>query len=314
MELPRSQKGVLEQVDQFWSMLDEMSQNNPGAYRTFMERQLRDGAQYLCPARPHTCLRTSVQPGEELLYVNVCAWKRVPAPSSRSQRVPVYGGRLQSVRGEHESYSVVEVAFNPEVLQMAEANAQEVEQIHLLALSFVRQQHNLNLSQHFTVTEDKLKGTAQDMKRRLTSPHLSECNTQNEPVPSLLQQICSRQTESVEDSITELSVGPGHHQAGPGLVQVISSTEAAQPPQPKHQVTVCPESGTSARTIRVRVKLPGVRGVSQCQLSVTQVDVLLEVEDMYYLHLQFPEAVDQDTCCATYNKRNHVLTVTVSVL
>uniref|UniRef100_A0A4W4GBB9 PIH1 domain containing 2 n=1 Tax=Electrophorus electricus TaxID=8005 RepID=A0A4W4GBB9_ELEEL len=186
MEIPRCQKAALEQVDRFWSLLDDMSQNDPGAYETFLKRQLRDG----CGV--NVSKLSQMFPNILILYVNVCGWGRVPAPASPTQPVP------------------------------------------------------------------------------------------------------------------------GQGPARAGLVTVMSSTEAARCPQPRHQLTVCPE--TSTRTLRLRVDLPGVHAVSQCQLSITQVDVLLEVEDMYYLHLWFPEAVNENTCCATYNKKKHTLTVTVCVL
>ncbi len=83
-----------------------------------------------------------------------------------------------------EQYSVVDVAFNPEVLQMAEKDKDEKEKLHLLALNFIQQQHNLNLSQHYKLTKDTIKGRIQDMKLRLMAPQTcksSAKNPQSEP-------------------------------------------------------------------------------------------------------------------------------------
>ena len=89
---------------------------------------------------------------------------------------------------------------------------------------------------------------------------------------SLIQQISSlRMEETKEDPTIHLSVGQEEGRAQPGLIEVISSTEIAQPQLPKHQLTVCAERGGSSRSIKLRVELPGVRSVSQCQLSITQV-------------------------------------------
>lgn len=81
-----------------------------------------------------------------------------------------------------ERYSVVDVAFNPEVLETTEKH--EKEQLHLLAVNFIQQQHNLSLSQCYKLTKDKIKGSIQDMKQRLMSPHTSESSAnkpQSEP-------------------------------------------------------------------------------------------------------------------------------------
>lgn len=40
-------------------------------------------------------------------------------------------------------------------------------------------------------------------------------------------------------------------------------------------------------------------------------DVLLEVEALYYLRLDFPADVDEDTASAVFNKKKRTLTLTV---
>ncbi|XP_077064796.1 PIH1 domain-containing protein 2 [Siphateles boraxobius] len=314
-------KGALQQVNQFWSMLDDMSQKNPEAYRTFIERQLREGAEFHSPPEPHACIRTSVLgPKEDVLYINICGWKRVPAATSYSDPVPVCGGRMEKVTEEKERYSVVDVAFNPEVLETTEKEKHEKEQLHLLAVNFIQQQHNLSLSQRYKFTKDKIKGSIQNMKQRLMSPHTSESSVnkpQSEPAPSLLQQISSlRMAESNEDSSIQLSMEREKKPARSGLIEVISSTESdqSQPQQPRHHLTVCPDSSGSTRSLKLSVELPGVRSVSQCQLSISQDDILLEVEDIYYLHLPFPELVKEETCIATFSKKEQTLNVLVTVL
>ncbi|XP_016379357.1 PIH1 domain-containing protein 2-like isoform X2 [Sinocyclocheilus rhinocerous] len=280
MEIPGyDNKAALQQVNQFWSMLDDMSQNNPEEYRTFIERQLREGAEFHSPPQPHACIRTALLGSKEgILYINMCGWKRVPAPTSYSDPVPVCGGRMETVTEENEQYSVVDVAFNPEVLQTTEKDKHEKQKLRLLALSS-------------------------------KNPH-------SEPASSLPQQISSlRLAESNEDSTIQLNTEQEKKPARSGLIEVISSTESdqSQPQQPKHRLTVCPDGSGSSRSLQLSVELSGVRSVSQCRLSISRDDILLEVEDLYYLHLQFPELVKEDTCTATFNKKKQTLNVTVTV-
>ncbi|KAG7322108.1 hypothetical protein KOW79_014966 [Hemibagrus wyckioides] len=307
---------ALNHVNQFWSMLDDMVQSNPDEYKTFIERQMRNSAEYFSPPEPNSCLRTSVQPHDGTLYVNVCGWKRVPEPASPTDPVPVCGGKLETISEREENYRIVEVAFNPEVLNRAEKNPDEKEQIRLLALNFIQKHYKLSLSQHFTIMQAKLKGTVQDMKHRLMSLRqtrtLNQNNPETKPAESLLQQICSlRMGEIKEESSIQLNLGQeDKDKVRGGLIEVISSTEFVQPQQPKHQMMVCSVS----RKIKLRVELPGISSVSQCQLSISQDDILLEVEKMYFLHLRFPERVKEETCHATFNKKKHILTVMAAVL
>ncbi|KAF4085954.1 hypothetical protein AMELA_G00100940 [Ameiurus melas] len=323
MDISVCQNAALNHVNQFWSMLDDMAQNNPDEYKTFIERHMQASTNYFSPPEPNSCLRAVVQPHDEILYVNVCGWKRVPAPASPTQPIPVCGGKLETSSERAENYHIVEVAFNPEVLKRAEKNPQEKEEIHLLALNFIQKQHKLSLSQRFTVMKAKLKGTIEDMNHRLmllpnqtkSINTLNQDNPQTKPAQSLLHQICSLQMgEVTEEYSIQLNKGQeDKDKTKPGLIEVISSTEFVEPQQPKHQMTVCSLSNDSVRRIKLRVQLPGISSVSQCQLSISQDDILLEVKQMYFLHLHFPEQVKEETCHATFNKKKHILTVTASV-
>lgn len=94
--------------------------------------------------------------------------------------------------------------------------------------------------------------------------------------PSLLQQISSlRMAESNEDSSIQLSMEQEKKPTRAGLIEVISSTESdqSQPQQPRHHLTVCSDGDGSSRRLKLSVELPGVRSVSQCQLSISQVSI-----------------------------------------
>lgn len=55
-----STEDVLRQVNQVWSMLDDLSQNDPAAYRTFIEKQMKDGAEFNAPPEVDSCLCTEI--------------------------------------------------------------------------------------------------------------------------------------------------------------------------------------------------------------------------------------------------------------
>ncbi|XP_036393693.1 PIH1 domain-containing protein 2 [Megalops cyprinoides] len=324
MSSPQSQKVDLQQVNQLWSMLDEMRDSDPESYRTFIQRQLKEGAEFCSPPTPDSCLRTVIQePEERLLYINLCAWKRVPAPQSKSHPLPVIGGKLETVVDGNETYSVLDMAFHPDVLQRVLESRQEREQLHLLALSFAQEQHGLRLSQDYSLLGTRLKGSTQSMRHRLASPHLPRPSdstptpTATATGPSLLQQISSlreEQEESRDSPSVRLTPQRSGNPGKPPLIQVISSTPSVLPQRPKHRLSITTGAAGTARSVQLTVELPGVRSVSECQLSVSQDDVLLEVEDMYHLHLELPEAVREDDASAVFNRKKRELSVTVPVL
>lgn len=55
-----STEDVLRQANQFWSVLDDLCQNDPAAYRKFIEKQMKEGAEFSAPPQLHSCLRTEI--------------------------------------------------------------------------------------------------------------------------------------------------------------------------------------------------------------------------------------------------------------
>ncbi|KAJ7995532.1 hypothetical protein DPEC_G00245560 [Dallia pectoralis] len=320
----RAAEEVLQPVNQFWSMLDDLSQNDPQSYQTFIKEQMKEGADYFSPPQPDCCLCTDLLgPNKGSLYINVCGWKRVPAPPNENQPVPVFGGRMETdtdERGDH--YSVVDVAFSPVVLLQAQRDRIEKDQVHLLAMSFIQQQHGLCLSQQYTVSSCKLKGSLEDMRRRLASLKQPgpATHTVSQTPASLLQQITSLGKGSSDDSTSVHSSTPDKHTSEPGerskksLIQVISSTVTSQPERPEHQLTVHSEASTHSRSLELTVELPKVQSIAGCHLSISQDDVLLEVKDLYHLHLVFPETVHEESALATFDKKKQTLRLRVSIL
>lgn len=125
------------------------------------------------------------------------------------------------------------------------------------------------------------------------------------------------------------------------------STTCAKPQKPEYQLELKIDSAGVPRSVELTVELPKVRSMSECQLQVSEVsgytppwevimnhlfqwasfgsykmshafalqeDVLLEVEDVYYLLLELPKNVNEDTASAIFNKKKRRLTLTMDVL
>ncbi|CAL8346718.1 unnamed protein product [Arctogadus glacialis] len=336
-----SSKDVVQQAQQLWSMLDDMSQDDPQAYQTFIQKHMKEGLEFSSPPQVHSCVRTDILgPKKGVLYVNICGWKRVPAAQDPSKPVPVCGGRLEThTEPDGESYTVLDVAFSPSELRRSEQHrgggggGGELDpQVYLLALSFAQRQHGLSLSERYRIHSTGPRGSREDVQQRL------ECRKQpgSKPAPggalgpdavsspaSLLQHISSLRLEDTENQSSEIVIGPTAAAAEPeqnknkkALIQVISSSYAPlQPQAPHYQLLVIPGGGGGSRgTVELTVELPRVLSVSECQLSVSQTDVLLEVEDLYLLLVELPEAVDEDSASATFNRKKRRLTMRLNVL
>lgn len=55
-----SSKGLLTHISQFWSMLDDLAENDPERYRNFIQQELKDGKQLCADPEPQLCLQTKI--------------------------------------------------------------------------------------------------------------------------------------------------------------------------------------------------------------------------------------------------------------
>ncbi|XP_076002673.1 PIH1 domain-containing protein 2 [Genypterus blacodes] len=314
-----SRPDVLQQVDRLWSMLDDLCLNDPAAYTRFIEKQMKDGDEFRSAPELHACLRTHVlEPERGLFYINICGWKRVPAPQDPSESTPLCGGRVETDKDEGQGpYTVLDVAFNPGVLKECRHDGEEMKQVCTLALSFARQQHGFRLSHLYTVISRSPNSSADDLHCRLGlwQPPSSTKQPQAAQTPAaLLQQIsCLRTEEPDQHPAAGVTVRPAEIEQKKNLIQVLSST-SVQPQTPEHRLEVKRDAAGVAHSLELTVDLPKVCSMSECQLRISKDDVLLEVEDVYYLLLQFPKIVNEDSASATFNKTTKSLTMKVSVL
>lgn len=143
---------------------------------------------HLCPLQ---------EPEKGSLYINICSWKRVPAPQDPSKPLPLYAGNLETDTDEGQSekqsraksqtpeitfvlykinyinwcfagrYTVLDVAFNPAVLQESKKDKTEMNQIYMLALSFAQQLHGFTLSHQYSVVSCSPKSSPYELHCRL---------------------------------------------------------------------------------------------------------------------------------------------------
>lgn len=59
---------TMTQASQIWSMLDDMAENNPTAYRKFIDKHMKEGKEMNAPPKPHMCVQTCIVSIEPTYY------------------------------------------------------------------------------------------------------------------------------------------------------------------------------------------------------------------------------------------------------
>ncbi|XP_069750982.1 PIH1 domain-containing protein 2-like isoform X2 [Narcine bancroftii] len=312
---------LLQQVNQLWSMLDEMSESSPEAYHKFIHHHLGEGMKQFAAPQPHTCFRTRItEPVENLLFVNLCSWSRIPAPKTDLDPIPLGGGRLEEIIDVTETYFVTDITYSPDVLQKGSEDPAERNQLILLAVKYIEEQHHIRVSQSYTLLKKKLQGSQKQLRQRLTG--------KSEPVQAamggidatLLQELISLKStgrENVEDTPPICLPSNIRQPKNPGLIQEISSTESEcknKVESPKYEMSVIRDESGKPKALHLKVELPRVSSVAECDLSVSKDDMVLDVCEKYRLQLNLPEKITEDMVSAKFNRKTHILSVGMPIL
>ncbi|PKU43766.1 pih1 hypothetical protein [Limosa lapponica baueri] len=250
------------------------------------------------------------------LFINVCSWKRVPAPKAPTDPTPVSAGPLEEVSGEGDLYSIIDIAYNPDVLQRGEENPEKMEHLIHLTLKFVEKQCNLTLSYLYTIESFKLKGSLETMQQRLKgrqmpTPHLSQ-NTKKEL--TLDQLLRSMEAVDCSNAPALLKEQSETQSTKVHLIEEITSTQTPENlSTPDYEIITVKDANKKPLKIELRIKLPKVSSVSECDLRISKDDIIIEVPEKYKLQLDLPELVDEETTTAVFQKGKRVLFITLPV-
>ncbi|KFP24742.1 PIH1 domain-containing protein 2, partial [Colius striatus] len=249
------------------------------------------------------------------LFINICSWKRVAAPKTLTEPSPVSAGPLQVVSGEGDLYSIIDIAYNPEVLQRGEEDPEKMKHLIHLTLKFIEKRCNLTLSYLYTIESFKLKGSLEMMQQRLKgrqlpAPHLSQDTKKELTLDDLLRTLEAEDCSNTPLLLKETS----RTQSKMPLIEEISSTEMpAKESTPVYGMITVRDANKKPLQIELRIELPEVSSVSECDLRISKDDIVIEVPEKYKLLLDLPEVVDEETTTAVFNRGKRVLSITVQV-
>uniref|UniRef100_A0A8C5L0V1 PIH1 domain-containing protein 2 n=1 Tax=Jaculus jaculus TaxID=51337 RepID=A0A8C5L0V1_JACJA len=310
-----SSKGLLTQLSQFWNLLDDLAENDPECYKNFIQQELKEGKQLCAAPEPQLCVQTKIlKPKEKILFINLCWWERIPAPQSTTEPVPLSVGRPEDISEASGAYTVIDVVYNPSVLQTAENDQVTQNQLIKMAMGCIEKKFQFTLSNAYHVMKFRAKGSIQrkgnlmgkqsdfrDIREKMRTEHTLEMirsSTMNDPnhFPQLL--LPKKQTSG---------------NAG-CLIEEISSTETQEMKEPSHELKVIKDQNDKPLKIELMVALPGINSASLCDLSVSEVDLLIEVPEKYRLYLNLPESVDTERTTAKFMKERSKLIITMPLV
>uniref|UniRef100_A0A8C6GKZ2 PIH1 domain-containing protein 2 n=1 Tax=Mus spicilegus TaxID=10103 RepID=A0A8C6GKZ2_MUSSI len=309
-----SSKGLLTHISQFWSMLDDLAENDPERYRNFIQQELKDGKQLCVNPEPQLCIQTKIlKPNEKVLFINLCQWERIPAPQSATHPVPISVGRPEDSAEASDAYTIIDVAYNPGVLQAAEKDQGIKDQLIRMAMLCIEERLQFTLARSYHLTSFRLKGSIQRMKESLMGiktdfPDFKTMTRTENTLARIRSSTVSEPSHLPEVLLTKKQASA----KGRCLIEEISSSEIqVEVKKPAYELKVVKDQNKKPLKIELKVELPGMKSVSLCELSVSEVDILIEVSEMYRLCLNLPESINTEMTTAKFVKNKSVLIITM---
>lgn len=326
-------EAVQHQAHHLWTMLDEMSERDPASYRAFIDKHIKEGKEAMKPPAPHMSVSTHIL-GKQRLFVNVLEWLPIKAPTCNEDPIPVMGGPMYKGKDKQGAYTAISIGFNPSVLTDFGRDSSLVAERRMLvnlALDYICDQHKVKVSRDYTLLgpDELCKGPEKLAIESLTQKtpfreqsmdnELSELEKMFGPMAagckeSLLKEV-SNMTLNNEESVQserplpEIRIGAEPKIAKPGLIQEVSNSEA-KTETPHYDMIV--QDGEPP-CVLLKVKLPQVASVSQCQLDISQNDLCLHADGLYHLEVELPRPILEDDAQAKFSKRSSTLTLTLPI-
>ena len=231
------------------------------------------------------------------LFINFFEWNRIPAPKTDEDPIPVYGHKIEEMKN---SESVVNIAFNNEILKKYGKNAENGEERDMLinlAFQYIQEQNSVSIDLiSFKLLNDTICfGNAEKNTSMLTKeygkkvPSKAEFNAANEAIKAMESNQVPDE-ETILNNLLKLNINPNAKKCqssfeenknhAPLIEDLNPSFEV-----PKFTVEVI-EKNVEDIILQIKIHLSMVSSISECDLSIDNKKIHLIANKAFYKPLE----------------------------
>jgi len=316
-----------EQAQYIWNRLDDLAVNDPSAYKTFIEQQMKEKEVYMSNPEANFCIHTTAQSGLETIdvYINVMSWKRMPDVKSDNDPVQIMPGKKSKYRkNKSDKFSMcLPIAVNERFLGEVCKSSFLKEEFINLCLELVRKKCKVSVSKNFKLHKEMFVGIfpANPRSLFLSNEQLQdpmEMFTSKEGGKESFESLLSSpesllKSLGTEKSKTKRSINDDDKKL---IDEIISNSKEGLN---KKSVKLIEEIDSQTNSpdyhfidgkdMKLRINLPFVENFQQCELSISKDKVLLKVAPNYELKLNLPKSINDNKVSARFSKKSSKLTL-----
>jgi hypothetical protein len=247
-------------------------------------------------------LKNVKKPSKSDLFINIFAWKKIPEPESDETPIPVFGQPAEIFK----IYTIVNIAFSPGILEKYGKNSgkpYETELLISLAFNYVEDQNKtivIDKSNYEILANVNCKGDVNKCIEKLTSrsgaaPDINPNMSDLEMAKEALNAFDSSKGDSskLPDSILNKLIGMDLNQkanktaaAKSVLVEELDTKIVEKPATNLILEIPSFESKISQDHFEIKISLPKINSISECDLNVDEHGLTLSANSQFYSELK----------------------------
>ncbi|CAF0856158.1 unnamed protein product [Adineta ricciae] len=270
-----SSNDMMDKAKRVWDMLDELASSDPTAYKSYIQKTLKEGKEWMTPPTPCFAVRSVLynKPNFEIFYLNVFTWNRLPAPNKTDEAIKMYPITPTETSFDNESCVIFNVAVHPNTMETAP-------QEHLIQsiLNLVISEYKLHVDhEQYCFLQEKTAGNLKEIQRQFLKPvsktdqnddNNVEAFADKDLSPSLIKQLSSiTLTNQPSSSNQQESHQPKKSVKPPVLIEELWTTPV-----------FTEEISTNNKSLIIRVSLPDCESVVDCDVLFLPEEETIQVE------------------------------------
>lgn len=293
----------ITQAQNIWSMLDDMAQSDPQAYKKFIDKTLKEGKELMKPPEPHMCIRTCIK--EQEFYINFFSWHKIPEPENDEKPISIYGREIYSIG----QVKVINIAFAEGVLKAFGKKCTRVDEqeafVHL-AFDFIDKQNKVAINRYkWNIVDELCYGSIKKCQANLMGNTESD-DLINEAYNSMESGMVETSTI---DKLVHINLNSNEPTKEPKKV-VIEELDVVRC-IPEYTLDV-----TEGSNLVIKVALDKILSIKECDLTIENKILELTANEKYYKKLKIDLSkyqFDQDSIEAKFIKKSFTLKITLKL-
>lgn len=302
--------GFMNDADKILKMLDDLQENNPEEYDSFIKKTLKEGKSEFTPPTFCFSIHAKDMNNNCKKFINVCNFPPIPAPKSDDEPISVYGGSTFDVLLNGEMSSVDFLGVNPKVLDEIGNDKQLKKMLVKLAIDYYNDVFHYKLSYDCGLSK-KQAGDAKFLYTAFDKQNKKEEDKSNTPLnlnndfPDI--KLPFQKIDDNADHSFDLKLNTS--QTNPNLIKELNNSGT-------QEIKFVTDIVSHPRNfVRLKAPIGFIESINDIDLEIVDDEIILVTDSFSESRCKIPcfEKIIEESIKAKFSK-SKILTITIDLI